>query len=188
MLIQPWPLAAALALAGLAVAFMVRARWRVPIAGALGALAGATLAAGILVTTDRERLVTTTRDLIDATARANTIALAGMLAPDARLVVDVPIAEAGLRPTGAGIERDAILKLVADTLGGQWPLKEHDILEVQSTLVGPGVGRTQVRVRAVLEAIGLPIASWWRIEWRRDPDGSWRAVGVRLLHVPRLGE
>ncbi|MFN0132083.1 MAG: hypothetical protein ACKVW3_06075 [Phycisphaerales bacterium] len=185
VLIQPWPLVGVLALAGLAVAFAVRSRWRVALAGLLGALAGMVLAAGMMVTTDREKIAAATRALVDATARADIGALAPMLAADVRFVSELALP--GVPGVGIGLDRDQLLKQVADKLGREWTLKEHSVLEVQSTLDGPSAGRTQVRVRVVPEATGFPNASWWRIDWRREGDGTWRVIGIRPLHVPMVG-
>jgi hypothetical protein len=41
-----------------------------------------------------------------------------------------------------------------------------------------------VRVRVVPERYEVPNASWWRVEWRRSPDGRWRVTEIQPLEIP----
>ena len=60
------------------------------------------------------------------------------------------------------------------------------MIEVEAVLDGPRVGRTQVRTSVVSAELGVPIGSWWRVDWRHDEPGGWRVVGVTPIWVQGL--
>jgi hypothetical protein len=60
---------------------------------------------------------------------------------------------------------------VQQTLGGVYKISEWAVLETQSMTDAPGAGVTQSRIRVTLEA-GFPNISWWKIDWRKGPDGA----------------
>jgi len=177
LLENPWP--AAIVLGAGAVAAWVAMRHRADtrqtmlVVGALilGA-AGVCIAASWVVTT-REAVREQTFALVGSAARAEAIKVGDLLAPDAALF-----------PPGGGssLDRDAIVARVRDNLGGRWKLREWAILECEASVSG-NTGRTQVKVRATPEAVGFPNISWWRLGWRRDESGVWRAISIEPVSV-----
>jgi hypothetical protein len=131
------------------------------------------------VQTDREAITTQTRDLIGATARAQTTDLDRLLAPDARLFVSIRIP--GVTISSAGLDKADILKKVKQELGQAHTVSECAILETQAVIDAPGSGRSQVRVRAVIDS--FPTFSWWKVTWGRGNDGPWRATAIQPLDV-----
>lgn len=190
---NPWPTAGALAVLAVAVLALMsrvdggRAVGRIPVrtilAAGLVVAGGAIMAVGMSVTTDREQLRAGTASLVDATAAQDMERLEVLLAPGAQLHVPLRV------PIGAGptVPREQIFALVEDVLGRRYPLKEHRVMEVQATLDGQRVGRTQVRVRVVPEATQFPHTSWWRVDWVRGDDGRWRVLGIEPLDIPGAG-
>ena len=149
---------------------------------------GGTLAAGVLVLlgvaaavlalfveTDREAVTAATRGLVRATAAVDRPGMDRLLAQDARLLGGLDVD--GLRSPGAGLTKPAILDRVADVLGRRYPLESATVVECQAEVAGSNTARTQAHVRVRLAGWGVPHNSWWRLEWRRDPDG-WRAVTI----------
>jgi hypothetical protein len=147
------------------------------------------LAAGLtsrVVETEREALRRLTTALVETAARGDTRALAPMLAPEAQArdgsrVLPEPFADA--------IDREAILERVDRYLNGSWKLKSWVVREVQATLDGPRVGRTQVRVTTTPEQVPFPFGSWWRIDWRRGPGehDAWQAFAIEPVSFDRPG-
>lgn len=176
---NPWPAVIALAFGALAAGAVVNrragARRAWPVAGGLLLLA---LAAGVtarLVTTTREALIRRSQALVDAAARADTAALSGMLADDAELRA------AFLTSPWA---RGRLLDGVRQYLGQRYPIQSHREDSASAAIDGPNAARTQLRV--VVRArdatmYDVPVASWWRLEWRRDADGQWRIRGLECL-------
>lgn len=186
LLEEPVYLAGALGLAAI-VAFVIlnqRARLRT---GAVAAVVLLLAAAGVMVLgttvrTEREAMAESTASLVDAVARVDTAALDQLLASDVMLVSDFHIPELPIASPGLG--KNAILAAVGVTMR-RYPVKEHRILATQAQSTGPGIGRTQVRVRVVVE--GIPHTSWWKVDWRRGTDGRWRAIAIRPLDIPWAG-
>jgi hypothetical protein len=184
---QPFGLVTGLALAAV-VAFVILNRRGQARAGLISGATLALLAAGAyllsaIVETPREQIARAARSLVDATAAADTRAIAPMLAPDARLVSRFRIPG---EPIGeAGLDKEGIIAAVEHALGRSHPLKDHSVKEVQSQIDGPASGRTQVKVWVQLE-MGVPNTSWWLIRWRRDGE-QWRATSIEPLEIPFLG-
>lgn len=175
---NPYPGAVTFLLLGVVAWAALRAkparRWQALGAGL--ALAGIAWALATFTITTREQLKSLTRRLVDATATVNIDALGDMLAEDAMLT---PGSEyAAMTGGGARLNKAGILRAVEETLGNQWRVKEHSVLESQATIDGTRTARTQARVRVVPEATGFPDASWWMIDWRLD-DGEWRVVKIQ---------
>lgn len=152
---------------------------------AMVALVGAGLAIGVqvlarAVTTDREQMLDATRELVRVTAHADTAALRPLLAPEVRLTNEYSLAATEVQ--GANWGREEILSNVQKVLKDKYPLKEAAILQVQGIKDRDGAGRTQVRVRAVLQNPPIPIISWWRIEWVKK-EGAWVVRGIEPMDL-----
>lgn len=188
LLEQPWYLAGALALGAVVVFMLLNQRGRAKLGAGVAAamvLAGAgVLILGSLVVTQREQMAAASRELVAVTARGDTSALATMLAPDARLFSEIQVAE--FRVPEGGFGRDEILDKVGRWIGDN-PISECSVGEVQAETLGPGVGRTQVRVRVVLEKYKVAEGSWWRIGWRKSADGRWRVTSIQPLYIAGAG-
>jgi hypothetical protein len=134
------------------------------------------------VKTEREQMAEATVALVDATARVDTAAMARILASDAHLNTGYSIPD--VSAVRDGLDREGIIAAAERALE-RHPIKDHSVKEVQAESLGPGSGRTQVRVLATLEAFGFPHTSWWRIRWRREGE-VWRAVAIEPLDIPGL--
>jgi hypothetical protein len=158
-----------------------RGRQALLAAAACLAGAGAMFTLATLVTTTRETLLARTESLVGAVGRADTAAISAMLGPDVRATVLSAPQE---------WNKEAILRQVESNLGpgGRWAVKEAEVVAAAAAVDGPNTGRTQVRVRVTLEALGLPSLSWWRLHWRRDSDGAWRVTGIDVLEVDGVRE
>ena len=159
------------------ISFMVaaarnRRRAGATIAALLLLAAAGVFALSTLVQTPREALAARTRTLIGAIATVDTAALDDLLAHNA--VMRYAFAR-------GGIGKDAIIAHVKRYLGADYALASHSVREMQATLDGPRVGRTQVRVRAVSTA-GPRLTSWWLLDWTQDADGTWRVTQIQPLH------
>lgn len=146
-----------------------------------------------VITTGRERLRDRTRELIEATAKADTTALRPMLGENVQLRA----------PAGAPLAtgRDMLLDRVKQYPGERFQIASLRMSDVQAVIDGENVARSQLRVwvRIKDSAYDLPIGSWWRIDWRRDPVpstggstgateyGPWRATGLTALQIDGLG-
>ncbi len=181
---NPMPLVGLLLVASLVSFFALNARGRVQL-GAIAGLLLATLAGGFYslgraVKTDLEALDDESERLVGAAARVDVRALGEVLAPDVKIETAL---KSGEIPEARG--REAVLDAVRRTLGGAFVVKEHAILETQATLDGPQVGRTQVRVRATPSGgmYEVPVFSWWRLDWRRTPEGEWKSTAIEPLAI-----
>ena len=142
-------------------------------------VAGSLLAAGALVTTDRERLLDATRRTIAATAEARTDDLRGLLHEDVRVMLPDRV------PASSISGRAGVLAAVERQLGARYRVESWSIKGVQASVDGPGLARTQVGVTA-RAARGGPVLSWWLLDWRKVGDG-WLVVGLELVSMPLLG-
>ncbi len=181
---NPMPLVGVCVAGAIVAFFVLNARGRAALAVIVG-LVLATLAGGFYsiaaaVRTDHEALDEQSARLVDAAATLDFAALRDVLSPEAR--IESTIAQSEI-PLAKG--REAIVDAVRSTLGGTYSVKEHATLEVQATLDGPQVGRTQVRVRVTPSGgmYEVPMFSWWRIDWRRGGDGEWHAVVIEPLAI-----
>lgn len=160
----------------------LNARGRVRNAVIVGGV-GFLLAVGVqvlaaMVETPREKLIKATGALVAATAHMDGAMLSPMLDAKVRLSNGFGVAEW----EGDAADRAELIAKVQDVLGRKYPLKECAILETHAVVDGPGIGRSQVRVRAVPQQFAVPIVSWWRIDWREQKDG-WVATGIEPLDL-----
>ncbi len=171
-------LPAALLLASASVFLVLKSRGN-PGKGALAAVVLVVLALGARLTS---RFVTTTRETIAASARAlvAAVASADLNGVDAHLAQDATL-RAWLYPLA--IDKPTILEEIRKTFTSQYPLKEHAILELQTSKDGPEVARVQVKIRAVPREQEFPHLSWWRLDYRKGTDGIWRVRRVEPLAV-----
>lgn len=181
LLENPWPLVIVLVVAALVAAALLnrRARGRQALlaAGGLLIVAGAVIAAAALVTTTRETLIQRTRELVDATAKADIAALQDMLASDVELRTFF---------FDRGRPRGELLDDVRRYMGQEYPVQSHREDSAQATIDGRNAARTQVHVVVRAREVTMydvPVGSWWRIEWRKDDDGQWRVRGLECLQL-----
>lgn len=182
---NPWPLIGALVLAG-AIAFSFLNR-RGKVAPALASIiAAVVLSAGVWlaargVTTDRERVRDLTVNLVDATARVDESTLASMLASDLTLYLKV-----GAITSDTSMDRTATLQQVRRSLGGLYKLKDWRITSNEITTSGTQAS-SRLGVSVTTEVYAIPHRSTWRVDWRHEPDGTWRVFAIELLEMPGLG-
>lgn len=181
LLENPWPPAIGLAAFAVLAFFILNSRAQAKqgavIALSLLAAAAACIAASFLVTTDRERLAAKTRELIAATATADLGTLGPMLASDVGLsVLERPAPQ----------DKDGILGLVGRYMGNEVRIREHSTSELTAHVDRLGTGKTLVRVRVTADVAGMSGASnrsWWRITWRKTPDGQWQVLHIEGLQI-----
>ncbi|MEX2218484.1 MAG: hypothetical protein WD749_06945 [Phycisphaerales bacterium] len=187
---QPLPLMAGLMVAGI-VALVVLNRQGRPAAGTIVVGAAAMVAGAVwllarVVETPREAMTAAVVALVDATARLDEPGMDRHMAPALRFYSSY--GSPGPAVPEAGIDKSALIVLARDKLR-EYPIREHAVQEVQAVLDGPGVGRTQVRVRVVAEVgpLTFPHTSWWIVRWRREQDGVWRAHSIEPVDIPLAG-
>jgi len=191
---SPWMLMGALGLLGV-VGFLALSRRGRSREAAGAVILGLVLAAMVfsvaaMLTTPREGLQRLTRETIAAAAAADTGRLAEVLDAQARVMV-----LSGAPAVGGG--REAILDAVREYPGSRYPIREHSMSAVQAVVDGPNTARTQVRVWVRLNKeqafYDVPIGSWWRLSWRRDPLGGagawgpWRITSIEMLQLDGFG-
>lgn len=181
---NPWPLIGALVLAG-AVAFAILNRKGRVTPALAGVVAAVILSAGVwlaarAVTTDRERVRDLTVALVNATARVDESTLAAMLADDLSLYLKV-----GAMTTDTSMDRAATLQQVRRSLGGLYKLKDWRITSNDIT-TGGAQASSRLSVSVTTEAYAIPHRSTWRVDWRRDANGTWRVFAIELLEMPGL--
>lgn len=182
----PWLVLGAVVLSGIVALVVLNQRNKAKLGLVVLALslvfAAAIFLVSTLVTTERERLDTRTRELISLTSTAELGALRSVLSEQIQVRLGGVTFRSG---------RDAVLSDVDRLLAKQYPISSIDITHVQCVIDGPNVARSQVRVRATSSAAmyNAPAGSWWLIDWRRDLDsagqgtGEWRASGINMLQL-----
>lgn len=184
LLENPWPLIGALVLAG-TIAFSILNR-RGKVTPALASIVAAVaLSAGVWlaarsVTTDRERVRDLTVALVNAAAKVDESTLASMFASDLTLYLTV-----GAITSDSSMDRAATLQQVRRSLGGLYKLKDWRITSNEITSSG-GQASARLSVSVTTEAYAIPHRSTWRVDWRREPDGTWRVFAIELLEMPGL--
>lgn len=183
---SPWGLmAGAVALGVLAAGRLVR-RGQTRLAGVAIVVAGVVSAGLALlaraVETPREQMAEGTRMLIAAVARSDTAAVRALMSDRCRLYV--PFAPPAPPAPPEGLDANAIVSLIPGFLHRRWPLQELTILELQSQTTTRDRGRTQMCVRAVPEATGVPYVSWWLIHWARHSSGPWQVTTIEPVDLP----
>lgn len=175
---QPVPGAIVLLVAG-AAAFIVLNRMNRGRQGlgaaALGLfLAGALFALASAVRTEREELQGLTESVIDRVIAADGSEV------DRRLADTVTLRLLG-RTSPMG--KPEILRHVTGRTLQRYGVREHAIRSVQAVIDGPGVARTQVRIRVWTDLTGAPVGSWWLLHWQRDTEQRWRIVGIEAQQI-----
>ena len=79
--------------------------------------------------------------------------------------------------------RDEILSFVGGEMRGAFKIGNYRVLETQAAVTGPNAAVTQTYVRVTPEQTGGPTFSWWRLDWRRDPDGRWRVTHIEPINA-----
>lgn len=179
---NPWVLIAALAAALVALVAFGRTRLKTPVfltlAGTCVVLAISVYASARLVATPRELVVARTGDLVGAVARGDVSAARAVLSDDAILLA--------FFTSSSGDDIDGVLRRVAQMKSGSYQVRSYDIREVQVQFLGPRVARTQILVRVEPEATRFPSFSWWRVDWRSDAPGEWKAYEIQPLALPGI--
>lgn len=174
---QPWIFMALALLAGFIASWWMKRKGELSksvvmlLCGAL--LAGAFFSLSKFVVTERERIGWRSRELLNATASANTTVLATLLDRDARL---------NYFKAPGGLNRDGILEAVQADLGRAYRLKDWSIQELQIAEASPGNVATQMRVRVTPEAWNFPHISWWAVDWKKGGE-TWRVVKIQPLSI-----
>ena len=173
---NPLLLTAVLAASGLVILFALNRRGEARKGLAAFAvcflLAVGAYLAGSLVVTERERLKDATRELVASVAEVDVPGLDDLLAENVSF---------RYRNARGGLDKGATIAEVERYLGGAYRVREHDVLELQATVDSSNVARTQVNVRVTVDTVGTR-PSWWRLDWRLEPDGRWRVTGIEPLH------
>lgn len=160
------------------IALAVRGRVKAGLVAVLGAgvLAGGLFLAGALVETTREAVLERQDALVAATAEVRLGEL------DALLAVDARVRDSRLGPLRSGLDRGGILSVVDSVLGGRYRVEEIAIIERQAVIDGPNSARSQVYLRVRAGGSGRTF-TWFRVYWRLDPDGEWRAIEIEPLFI-----
>lgn len=166
---QPWPLVALLGLAAIVVYLKAKGRARgvVPAILLLGAIG--VYAASEMVATAGEKIRASTRRLVAAVVGMRVNAVSAELDSSARLYSHWH---------NSGVGKDDILAEVESRFrnGGEYAIKQHDIIELSSSRDGTRVGRSLVKVRVISAMGNVPVFSWWLLDYRRTDDGRWLVV------------
>ncbi len=174
---QPWLLMVLVLFAGLAASWWLQ-RHGSGGRAASALLAGIALAGGLwllarIVVTDREEVMTRTRQLVGATAKARTSELAGLLDDRVRLqYFRAP----------AGLDKQGVLCAVEADLGQTYRVTEWALQEFQAVRESDTRMHTQIRVRVTPEAWNFPHVSWWAVDWEKR-GSVWKAVAIRPIVI-----
>lgn len=145
-------------------------------------LAVATWLTADKVHTPREQMASATASLVDATATVDEASLRRLLSETLRFYSRY--SSPGPAIPRDGTDRETLIVVIRKYLKDLYSIKEHSAQEIQAVEDGPGMGRTQVRVRVLIE--GIPNVSWWLIHWRRDDQGTWRATTIEPQDIPGM--
>lgn len=172
---NPWPLAVTLVCVA-AVLRVVARRHEKPRLGyaALGVLllGGAVIAAGFLVTTRRERLITLTEAFVHATAPADLDAVFAVLRDDSVLT------DPGGRPWAeAGEVRERIERGLE-----QYPMEGHGFSLIAAESASADIGRVHFSVSTQFTDLPYKHQTVWLAVWRRDRAGdAWYIADLRWI-------
>jgi hypothetical protein len=143
------------------------------VAGVSVSLAIAVWITSTLVETTRERLETITREVVDATARADAPRLATWLHPDCELIY----------PVGRGeVSREQLLEMVTEEVGRRVGVKDHEVVRVQAFNDNERFARVQVKVWVMTDAAG-PNSSWWKLEFEAGTEGRWLVRRIEPIAI-----
>lgn len=178
---NPWPLVAVFGLLAILIWFGLSARLPRRMGALLsGIAAGCAIlvaAAGMLITTSRERVIVQTRSVVRSVADGDVSGV------DAALAESVAMLGWG---EVASLDKSGILDRVRIDFGpgGRFRLREVGILELQASQDASDFARVQVKIRATPETTGYPFFSWWRLDYRLDA-GRWRISGIEPISLAR---
>lgn len=163
--------------AGLAgyVFFNSRAQFRrgITIACVAGILALGIWITSTLVETTREKLASITREVVDATARADAPRLSTWLHPECELIYPVGRNE---------VSREQLLSMVTEEVGRRVGVKDHDVVRVQAYNDNERFARVQVKVWVMTDGAG-PNTSWWKLEFEASPEGQWLVRRIEPIAI-----
>ncbi len=143
-----------------------------------GVTVAALFALDALVVVPQETLRSETGRLVAAAATADADAVGAMIEDDAEVVVPM---------IGRRIEGSApILAAISRYLGTLYPLESASVLELQATIDGTNVARTQVLVRVRGAGDGFSNNSWWLIDWRLRGE-RWQASKIEAVSIQGAG-
>lgn len=170
------PLALGITLIGLAVVLRLvathRRHWHLKAAVLLAILAGtAVIGLGVAVTTDRERLLERTEQLIKATAPLDLSTVKSLLHPNVTL----------RGPDGALWLRASEIQRQLDRVIEQFGIDTHKIPNIGVEVSSNQSGRSLFDLRTKLNVSGVPISTVWELVWSKDPDGQWRVAEAHWL-------
>lgn len=171
------PLMLSLALLGVAIVlgFVARQRNRPRLlvgAGIALVLAGGVWVLATAVTTDRDRVMQHTRDLVFATAPLDTDVLDTLIDPNATL----------RGPDGSiWLEHDPF-RLALALAVRQWGVETQAVRKMQAGVDDRGNAATRFEARTTFsQGTGLPVRTVWQLQWRQDPAGNWRVIDIQWL-------
>jgi len=184
---QPWYLTGALVVLGVAILEWLRRQESLKagiiIGGAVVLLGAGVMLLGSLVETDRERVKRLTRDLIGAIATPNAYRTDLLLGEEGGVV-----AERGRWE----FTRDEVLGEIrsAQQAGGRYAVagvgfkvSSYRLREIRAQVLSAGFAKTQVNVVGELESGRIMPASWWEIDWVREPGDRWRARLIETIWI-----
>jgi hypothetical protein len=130
----------------------------------------------MLITTAREKIEASTRVLVAAVIGGDSTVLDAELDDGAKLFSF---------QHKDGVNKSAILNEVNQRFrpGAELAIKEWSIEALEVSRDGERVGRSQVKVRAVSAAAGVPVFSWWLLDYRLDASGRWRVIRLEPLSI-----
>jgi len=178
---EPWPLTVGLILLAAVLGVVAYQRMRRTLA--IAALVAALLAVAIgltakFVETDREQVRDATEQLVAATAPMNLTRIRGMLHTDVVLIIGDDEA--------APIRIDRLLAQL-ESVGERYPIESNQIklLEAQSLApASPGVARARTLIDVLSLARNGRALTRWRIDWEKQPGGTWRVTRIQWLEQP----
>lgn len=150
--------------------FQGRPRAGLVVGASFAALAALIAALSAIVVTDRERVLSASRDVMEA-IRAGDVARAEPFFAESVAF----IASGG----SFSVEKDWILSTVR-LFPDQLQIEAAKIQQRRAAVDGVGLARSQVMVRGGPRGAAGNL-SWWLFSWRRAPDGQWRIHSMDLL-------
>lgn len=184
----PWMLVMVLLLGVMAGYFVLRAsrpREALMCAAAGPGLALLVAVLSFAVTTEREKLARLVDEFVASIARADADAVRSGLLDSATL---------RLMGRDTNWSTPDLVAQVESKMKGTYAVKNRvaTVSRVSVSVDGENVARTQFRVAAVSDAMGVPVGMWWLMHWRKEAAGGrggeevWRVSGMELLSVDGL--
>ena len=179
----PWPLMAALVIVSVAFSFAARQKRSKPLLAV--SVAALLLSAGVYVlamsvTTEREKLLNSTRELIASTSPLDSQKLDRLIDPSA--TVSGPDGTAWLTYEQIGPRLKSVV--------GRFGVQSQRVRDLQALTHEGDWGESSVLVRTEASgAGGMPINTGWYLTWQKsvspgagaDSGGTWRVVDIRWM-------